>query len=458
MPQAAKLAIAAILSGLVIGCTSLSRSGPSAALAAAVTEVSAAHGAGIPFERQILVTIVNQPQLDLRRAGSTIRGYFSPGTYRASPSARRIAEQLGREYGLTRRDAWPIRALQVHCVVYEVPAGLSRDTAIASLAQDPRVESVQPMQSFNVLGSEYNDPYSGFQHSIMALSVSGAHRWARGRGVRVGVIDTGVDVRHRELGGKVVATGDFAGRDRGTFLTDRHGTAMAGVIAASVNNRLGIVGIAPEAALIAAKACWYERGAGLQATAVCSSFTLARALAFALERKVDVLNLSLAGPRDALLERLVAAAIRRGVVVVAAQPDGARTTAFPAGVHGVIAVLAVEIEGVTPHPDGTLYAPGREILTLTPDDRYDYFSGSSVAAAHVTGIAALMREIRPGMSNETVRDILVNTSAQLRFGPGTPRTLVNACAALAHLIGSSECPAALDSTSAHLHPDAVLRR
>lgn len=458
MPQATKLAIAAVLGWLVIGCSLLSRSGSSAPLAVADTEGSAAHRISADFERQILVTIVNPPQLDLRRAGSTIRGYFSPGTYRASPAARQVAEQLGREYGLTRRDAWPIRALQVHCVVYEVPAGLSRDTAIAALAQDPRVESVQPMQSFSVLGSEHEDPYSGFQHSIMALSVSGAHRWARGRGVRVGVIDTGVDVRHRELTGKVVATGDFAGRDRGAFSTDRHGTAMAGVIAASVNNRLGIVGIAPEAALIAAKACWYERDSGVQATAVCSSFTLARALAFALERKVDVLNLSLTGPRDALLERLVAAALRSGVVVVAAQPAGARTAAFPAGVHGVIAVLAAEIEDVTQHAEGALYAPGREILTLTPDDRYGYFSGSSVAAAHVSGIAALMRELRPGMSSEAVRDILVDTSAQLRFGPRTPPTLVNACAALAHVIGNSECPAALDGASAYLHPDAALRR
>jgi hypothetical protein len=123
---------------------------------------------------------------------------------------------------------------------------------------------------------------------MRTLSVSGAHRWASGRGVRVGIIDTGVDLRHRELGGKVVATADFVARDRRTFLTDRHGTAVAGVIAASVNNHLGIVGVAPDAALVAAKACWYEPGDRLQITAVCSSFTLARALAFALERDVDV--------------------------------------------------------------------------------------------------------------------------------------------------------------------------
>ncbi len=442
--QTAKFAIVMLSSGLLLGCVAATNLEP---LAPTTVEEVRPPGSSLPTsgsDRQILVTIDNEPQLDLRRAGSTIRGYFSPGGYRASAAARQIAEQLSREYGLARRDAWPIRALQVHCVVYEVPEGVSRDAVIANLAHDPRVESVQRMQSFKVLDSQrYNDPYSELQHNIGTLSVSGAHRWARGRGVRVGIVDTGVDLRHRELGGKVVATADFVARDRRAFLTDRHGTAVAGVIAASVNNRLGIVGVAPDAALIAAKACWYEPGDRLQTAAVCSSFTLARGLAFALERDIDVLNLSLSGPRDPLLERLVAAAISAGVVVVAAQPDGERAMAFPAGVDGVIAVLAAEVDSEAQGSDGSLYAPGQEILTLTPEDRYDYFSGSSVAAAHVSGIAALIREIRPQMTHETVRGLLVRTSAQVSSTAGASRLVVNACAALADLVGGSECPTAI---------------
>lgn len=446
MSQSVKLAILMLSSGLLLGCVTATDFGP---VAPTTVGHVPAPGSRLPAsgsDRQILVTIDNEPQLDLRRAGSTIRGYFSPGAYRASPAARQIAEQLGREYGLARRDAWPIRALQVHCVVYEVAAGVSRDAVIANLAHDPRVDSVQRMQSFKVLdGRPYNDPYSELQHNIGTLSVSGAHRWASGRGVRVGIVDTGVDLRHRELDGKVVATADFVARDRRAFLTDRHGTAVAGVIAASVNNRLGIVGVAPDAALIAAKACWYEAGDRLQTSAVCSSFTIARGLAFVLERDVDVLNLSLSGPRDPLLERLVAAAINAGVVVVAAQPGGARATAFPAGVEGVIAVLAAEVETEAQPSDGSLYAPGREILTLTPEDRYDYFSGSSVAAAHVSGIAALIREIRPQIANATLRELLVRTSAQLPSTPGASRLVVNACAALADLVGGSDCPATVAS-------------
>lgn len=448
MPHAVKFAILTLSGALLLGCIPATKPFAPAPTPLAGLDTVDAQSAATGSDRQILVTIDNEPQLDLRRAGSTIRGYFSPRAYRASPAARQIAEQLGREYGLARRDAWPIRALRVHCVVYEVPAPLSRDVVIASLAHDPRVESVQRMQAFRVLdGEPYNDPYSGLQHNMGTLSVSGAHRWASGRGVRVGIVDTGIDLRHLDLAGKVVASADFVERDRHAFFTDRHGTAVAGVIAASANNRLGIVGVAPDARLVAAKACWYEPGDPLRTTALCSSFTLARALAFALELHVDVLNLSLTGPRDPLLERLVAAAISAGVVVVAAQPDGARTTAFPAGVDGVIAVLAAEDESAVQRSDGSLFAPGREILTLAPEDRYDYFSGSSVAAAHVSGIAALMREVRPRMTNETVREVLVRTSAR---GPSTvedSRLVVNACAALADLVGSSGCPAVVATTA-----------
>ncbi len=441
MLQTLKLTIAMLLSGLLLGCVSTTDLGPLAPTTVEEVRPPGSRLSTSAFDRQILVTIDNEPRLDLRRAGSTIRGYFSSGAYRASSAARQIAEQLSREYGLARRDAWPIRALQLHCVVYEVPAGVSRDAVITDLAHDPRVESAQRMQSFTVHDSQpYNDPYSELQHNIGTLSVPSAHRWARGRSVRVGIVDTGVDLRHQELDGRVVDTADFVARDRHAFLTDRHGTAVAGVIAASVNNHLGIVGVAPDAALIAAKACWYESVDRLQTTAVCSSFTLARALAFALERHVDVLNLSLSGPRDALLERLVAAAIGTGVVVVAAQPDGARAAAFPAGVDGVIAVLAAEVESEAQRSDGSLYAPGQEILTLTPEDRYDYFSGSSIAAAHVSGIAALIREIRPQMTHETLRDLLLRTSAKVSSTAGASRLVVNACAALADLLGSSECP------------------
>lgn len=458
MSRAAKFAVAMLASGLLLACAAATNTGrlPPATLEKAQLSDSRRPAAGI--DRQIIVTIDNAPQLDLRRAGSTLRGYFSPGPYRASPAARQVAEQLGREYGLTRRDAWPIRALQVHCVVYDVPAGASREALVASLARDPRVESAQPMHSFKVLDSppSYNDPYAELQHNMRTLSVSEAHRWASGRGVRVGIIDTGVDLRHRELGGRVVATADFVARDRQAFLTDRHGTAMAGVIAASVNNRLGIVGVAPDAALIAAKACWYEPSDRLQTTAVCSSFTLARALAFALEQDVDVLNLSLSGPRDALLERLVAVAINVGVVVVAAQPQGARAAAFPAGVDGVISVLAAEGEAEAQCTDGSLCAPGREILTLTPDDHYDYFSGSSVAAAHVSGIVALVREIRPHLTTASARELLVRTSAQSPSTGGGSRLVVNACAAVADLIGGGECPAAV-ATAATADSDHRVR-
>src|SRR5258705_13815571 len=155
------------------------------------------------------------------------------------------------------------------------------------------------------------------------MDVAGAHPWSQGEGVKVALIDTGVDVEHKDLQGSIAAAANFVDGDTEQFRRDRHGTEMAGVIAAVANNREGIVGVAPGARLLLFKACWQ---ASLDAdAAVCNSFTLARALVAAFDAHAQIVNMSLAGPADPLLNGLIREGLRRGVLFVGAAPtDGAQ--------------------------------------------------------------------------------------------------------------------------------------
>ena len=189
-------------------------------------------------------------------------------------------------------------------------------------------------------------------------------------------------------------------RDDAQFAHDRHGTEVAGVIAAIANNRQGIVGVAPESRLAVFKACWQTAGAG---GSRCNSYTLAQALAAGIADGAPIINLSLGGPPDELLGRLVALAVQRGRIVIGAVPPDGNLHGFPVGVPGVI---AVESNGGLPAQGHLLQAPGRDILTLQPGGRYDFGSGSSLAAAHVSAAAALLLSAEPHLDAARVRSLL----------------------------------------------------
>jgi subtilisin family serine protease len=288
------------------------------------------------------------------------------------------------------------------------------------------------MQEFELRQSngrgDWDDPYFSLQRSLEDSGITHAHRWSTGKGVRIAVIDTGIDVKHPDLRGQAVEVRNFISDD--SHAADRHGTAVAGVIASVANNRQGIVGVAPGARLLALQACTQRSAEGRGS---CTSFSLARALDHAITAGSDVLNLSLGGPSDPLIARLLGKAIERDIVVVAARGDGKPGAAFPASLPGVIAV------GSVPAGTGRLIAPGQDVLTLVPPDGYDYLSGSSIAAAHVSGIVALLLERAPSLHAADVERLLVRTSRPLgREVTGSPR-VVSACDALAELSGTVRC-------------------
>lgn len=382
--------------------------------------------------RYIVVTMTNAVHEQLVRGERVDREGELPPLY------ANFLGNLSRTYNLKRVADWPLSSIDIRCLIFEVPDAARRDATIAALRKERFVETAQPLNLFYTLADAAptsNDPYLDLQPALKVMQISESHRWATGKGVRVAVIDTGVDTHHPDLRDRVVGIRNFVDRNESAFNADVHGTAVAGVIAATANNGVGLVGVAPESDVLGLKACWETDR--VQSGAHCSSFTLAKALNFAIDQQVDVINLSLGGPPDPLLERLVAKALERNILVVGATspkwPNG-----FPAVVEGVIAVTDAGTSSTQ-----YITAPGNQVLSTKPKDEYDFYTGSSFATANVAGVVALIRQRKPHLPGKVVKNLIETTSQS------EPPT-ANACHALVRIVEDGHCePVSATQTALH---------
>lgn len=375
----------------------------------------------------ILVTF-NAPAPPLqRRAGSGFKGYTTTA-YSTRATARYLTRELAAEYSLEVIDHWPMEVLGVHCVLYRLPNRGEAGRIIAALRLDARVESVQQMQHFHLQSatrSAYNDPYHELQRGWWEASLSTAHRLSTGKNVKVGIVDTAVERLHQDLRAALVEVKRFVPDEWGSD-GDYHGTSVAGIIAAEADNGVGIVGVAPDTRLFSLEACWSIG----RTSAECDSFTLAKALSWAIREGMQVINLSLAGPEDPLLGRLIDAALKQGISIVAAD-DIREGLSFPASVPGVIAVRMAENYDPSAREKGIFYAPGRDVMTTVPRGSYDFVSGSSMAAAHVSGLVALVRAYDPSLSGYGVNELLQQTLDTMQTGKdNTVYASLDACSLL----------------------------
>jgi hypothetical protein len=308
---------------------------------------------------------------------------------------------------------------------------------IQTLKADPRILAAQPNYLYalqedapaEVKPDQPAAQAESPQYALAKLRLPQAHAIAKGDSVVVAVIDTSIDAAHPELAGVIAGTFDAMGIAE---KPQPHGTAMAGAIAA----RGQLTGAAPDVKLLSIQAFGAAKSQG-------TSFNILKGLEWAAKENANIINMSFAGPADPALRIALSAAHARGIVLIAAAGNaGPRSRPlYPAADPNVIAVTATGLddslfERANRGTHIAVAAPGVNILVAAPDGGYQLTSGTSVAAAEVSGIVALMLERDRKLDPAEVRRLLTSTARDLgppgpddQFGAG----LADAYAALAAL-------------------------
>lgn len=349
---------------------------------------------------------------------------------RTMPEAVDLA--VAQTHGLQLLERSTIELIGIRLVRYRVLNNRPLAAAFTALQSDPRTLGPQLNYYYRHLQGGA-DPSNGLQYALVKLDVARAQAFARGGGTLIAVIDSGVDYTHPDLRGSVVEA--FSGVTAAA--NDPHGTEISGIIAAH-----GIVrGVAPEANLLDVRVFASDRGRPSTAT----TFNIVRGIDWALSRRARVLNMSFAGPSDSLLEASIKAATAKRAITVAAAGNGGpqAAPAYPAAYPGVIAVTAIDVADrpYTLANRGnyiSVAAPGVDVLAPSGNHAHQIVSGTSYAAAHVSGIVALMVERYPTLDADTARLALAAAAVDLgppgrddQFGSGA----VNAFAALRAVAG-----------------------
>jgi subtilisin family serine protease len=240
------------------------------------------------------------------------------------------------------------------------------------------------------------------QYVVNKLHLMEAHRITSGDDVLVAVIDSKIDMQHPDLAGVVAEEHDVVGTPANAH---SHGTAIAGAIAA----RSKLIGVAPKVKLLAVRAF-----SGSGESAQSTTFNILKSVDWAASKNARIINMSFAGPPDDLLREMLAKASARGIVLIAAVGNaGPRSPPlYPAADPGVIGVTATDVDDkLMPQanrgPQVAVSAPGVEILAVAPDGKYQVTSGTSIAAAHASGVAALLLASKSNLTPAQVRASLV---------------------------------------------------
>ncbi len=371
-------------------------------------------------DRSILFTVSREPDRN-DFPGLALSGYAGSGVrFGKMNLSEELINGILRLHNLRKVSQFPIESLNVEAVVAEFEKTDTRENVIQGLSLDKRVNSVQTIQSYKLLS--YNDPYFSLQNTVNGDLIENVHAITTGKNVTVGIVDTGVDRLHPELIDAITYSKNFVDSDEAAFDRDEHGTAVAGVIGSAANNDLGIVGVAPDVKLMIFKACRQEVGSRRTS---CNSVSIIKALNDVLHQHPEILNLSLAGPSDPMIRELLQRAAKQGIVIIAAVDESrGEARSFPANMPEVIAV-GTSISYGTDISDMVL-APGIDMLTTAPGATYGFKTGSSMATAYVSGIAALMKEQVPALDSYQIYNYLRDSS---RFDENTA-PVVDMCMAI----------------------------
>jgi subtilisin family serine protease len=286
---------------------------------------------------------------------------------------------------------------------WRLDGGGTVSAMIRGMAGERQVAGAQPNYLYAL---QQDEPKPGDHYAPEKLNLPEAHRLATGSRILIAVIDSGVDAAHPDLAGAIIGNFD-AGTDEAR--PHPHGTGMAGAIAARRT------GVAPRVGLLTVRAFGSSAD-----KAEGTTFTIIKGLDWAAAQGARIVNMSFAGPPDPRLRDALARASGKGMVLIAAAGNAGPNSPplYPAADPNVIAVTATDI-------DDALYAianrgnhiavaaPGVDVLVPAPAAAYQFTTGTSVAAAEVSGVAALLIERNPSLTPNDVRAILMRTAKDL---------------------------------------------
>lgn len=289
---------------------------------------------------------------------------------------------------------------------------------VAAISSDPMVEYAH-LPALR-LPTGLPDPHLNRQWGLSVIQYFNAlnvPNYVPAEGIRIGVLDTGIDPDHPDLQGVIAENVDFS--SKGTHDDTGHGTHVAGIIAAVANNGTGISGISGTTKLFVLR--------GL--TIPYDAIAYYKALRYAIDNKIQVLNCSLGGSHDPTEAEIVREAISQGMIIVAAMGNdyiNGNPISYPAALPDIIAVGAssevdqrASFSQTGPHI--SLVAPGSNILSTTPtyqvrsnlDMNYGILDGTSMATPFVTAAVALLLAKKPSASRKDIVKALTETADQI---------------------------------------------
>jgi hypothetical protein len=328
-------------------------------------------------------------------------------------------DALARRHRLLRLESQAIGLTGTTMHRWQISDQRSVPDVVRALEADTSVRAAQPNYRFTLQQTQGRGA-GEYQYALEKLRLPEAHRLATGGSVLVAVIDNGVDTTHPELADVIAGSFDATGRPEPAA---RHGTGMAGAIAAHAR----LTGTAPAARILAIRA-FATAGKSDEST----SLSVLKSIDWAVSNGARVINMSFAGPKDPEMALVMAAAARKGVVLVAAAGNAGPKSPplYPAADPNVIAVTATDTDDKLFVQSNrgrhiAVAAPGVDIVAPAPSGTYQFTSGTSVAAAQVSGIVALLLEAKPGLTPQGVRKALLSTAKDLgptgrddQFGAG----------------------------------------
>jgi hypothetical protein len=317
-----------------------------------------------------------------------------------------LTDQL-RSFGGTIVDSFP----QVSALKVQVPEGDER-AFIRSAESEETVLFAEPNYLYWMLETP-SDPYWEKQWGPQKINIDKAWQIEKGRkDIVVAIVDTGIDYTHLDLAANCLDTGvDFVDSDKDPMDGVGHGTHVAGIVSATANNGLGIAGLANVAILPVRVLNNFGFG---------NSWDIAQGIVWAAEKGAQIINISLGSYQTSkVLHTAVKHAYERGCLIVAAAGNGATDKEhYPSAYEEVIAVSATDKDDQLATfsnygPAIELAAPGVNILATFPLQLSASFSGTSMAAPHVCGVAALVWSMNPNLTNEQVRTLLRESAVDL---------------------------------------------